>query len=513
MFQFTVCKVRNRFNHQSSNFFVFLGANEFSIMRFSTFLSRRTFCSNSREVKQRVVSFSLPPRPSTGKPPPSAAVPVVSESVLESTIASAPSPPTSISDSFFPSSMLTPQPEELPAVSAVRRPHLWAHVSDSLSISDVGRFLRFKRDDLIALLPEGLSGETPRDIFLMPSRTRDIGIMYRKAAHELIHQLSQFEPLSHIPKRGWLLEGKRGTGKSSVLNSVVAWARSRGNWLVLFEPMGSRFGREISEIVRSNSGIYLQNALSVQLLERFIQFNEGLLGQVPVALKHYGRTGIDSSPIEMLERVYLPLIEKQITSTSLVDRVAKVSEMRKTLVLPSLRDKLPNPQNLLSLVEFGIANPSFATQTVAEVLVQLKVQDTFPVLVALDEWNEMFVVSDYVSTRYDNTVFNGYIPSYHLGLSRLLSRWDGHEFKRGVKLFSTSWNRRNRRQFDPTILGVKPEEIKQVRNFTKHEFANYCAYQALTGTSHRFPEDRLEYFYMLTQGNGFETRKMMATFY
>lgn len=484
---------------------------------------RAPFCSSvPREGKPRVISFSLPPRPYApvrAAPPAAmpAAMPAVAEISSESSSvpesSTEPTPSEAFKDSFFPSSMLTPQPEELGAISPVKRPHLWADVSDGLSVTDVGRFLRFKRDDLIRQLPEGLAGETPRDIFLMPSRTRDIGIMYRKPTHEIIHQLSQFEGMSHIPKRGWLLEGKRGTGKSSVLNSVVAWARSR-NWLVLFEPIGSRFGKEISEIVRSNSGVYLQNDLSVQLLERFLQFNEGMLSEVSVDLKYYGKTGIDSSPIEMLERVYLPLIQKRVSSRSdLASIVSEMHSMRTSLTLPSLVDKLPHPPSLQALVEFGVHNPSYATQTVAELLIQLKVQSTFPVLIALDEWNEMFVVSDFVSARYDNTVFNGYIPSYHLALSRLLSRWDGHEFKRGVKLFATSWNKRNRRQFDPKILGVKAEEIKQVRNFTKHEFAHYCAYQGITGTSHRFPEDRLEYFYMLTQGNGFEARKMMATFY
>jgi small subunit ribosomal protein S29 len=165
------------------------------------------------------------------------------------------------------------------------------------------------------------------------------------------------------------------------------------------------------------------------------------------------------------------------------------------------------------ICEFGTNNVSYATQAVAELIAQLKTQDKFPVLVALDEFNELFVVSEYVSTRYDNTVFNGYIPSYHLALPRMLSRWDGAEFKRGVKLYATSWAKRNRRQFDPELLGIKPEEIKQVRNFSKSEFMHYLAYQQLSGTSHRFHADKADYFYMLTQGNGFETRRALATLY
>jgi small subunit ribosomal protein S29 len=475
----------------------------------------RRFCTTPREVKTRVVSFSLPSRPP--EPRPKTETPKPAEETVSDTPEPTDLPKVSSGhqlDEFFPSSMLTPQPDELDQVQLVKRPHLWVSPSSTLSVTDTGRYLRYQRDELVRLMPEGLAGETARDIYLMPSRTRDIGIMYRKSTNELIHQLGRFEGMNHIPRAGWLLEGKRGVGKSSIMNAVVAWARQRGNWLVMFEPLGSRFGKEVTEIVRSNSGLYLQNELSVQFLERFIQFNGDLLETVPVDMLHYGRTSLDSSPIETIERVYLPLIEKRVEkSGGLVEKIEKVHSTRQSLVLPSMKSKLPTPSNLLALVEFGISNPTFATQTVAELIAQLKVQSTYPVLVAVDEWNEMFVVSEYVSARYDNTVFNGYIPNYHLALSRMLSRWDGHEYKRGVKLFSTSWNRRNRRQFDPEILGVKPEEIKQIRNFTKHEFANYCAYQAITNTSHRFPEDRLEYFYMLTQGNGYEARKMMATFY
>jgi small subunit ribosomal protein S29 len=215
--------------------------------------------------------------------------------------------------------------------------------------------------------------------------------------------------------------------------------------------------------------------------------------------------------------VYLPLIEKAVDSnpniTTLLGRLEEISRLGNSLIIPSLKNKLPSPATVLEIAEFAIENSTYATQGLGEIINQLKIQDKFPVLVAVDEWNEMFVVSEYVSTRYDNTIFNGYIPSYHLSVPRLLSRWDGHEFKRGLKLFSTTWSKRNRRQFNPELLGIKPEEMKQVRAFNRDEFSYYCAYQVLTNTSHRFPASKLDYFYMLTQGNGFETRRIMSTLY
>ncbi len=48
-------------------------------------------------------------------------------------------------------------------------------------------------------------------------------------------------------------------------------------------------------------------------------------------------------------------------------------------------------------------------QAVYEMFAQLKNQTTFPCLVMVDEWNECFPVSQYVSLRYDNTRYWGYV--------------------------------------------------------------------------------------------------------
>lgn len=72
-----------------------------------------------------------------------------------------------------------------------------------------------------------------------------------------------------------------------------------------------------------------------------------------------------------------------------------------------------------------------------------------------------------VSIRYDNTRFNGYIPAFHLSMPRALHRWDGHKFRRGLKICATSWQRSKRRDYRPELLGVKDHEIRTVRNFTQ----------------------------------------------
>ena len=45
--------------------------------------------------------------------------------------------------------------------------------------------------------------------------------------------------------------------QSFVLNYLVTWAREN-NWLVLFEPLPSKYARDIGDIKRSSAGVYIQ---------------------------------------------------------------------------------------------------------------------------------------------------------------------------------------------------------------------------------------------------------------
>merc|ERR1712014_51946 len=141
-----------------------------------------------------------------------------------------------------------------------------------------------------------------------------------------------------------------------------------------------------------------------------------------------------------------------------------------------MADPLPQPVNVWEIVEFGLENEAYAMQAVSEMFVQLQWQTVHPVLVVVDEWNECFPVSQYVSIRYDNTRFNGYIPGYHLTMPRALHRWDGHRYRRGLKICATSWRHGQRKDYKPWLLGVRDYEIRTLRGFTQHEFANYVTY-------------------------------------
>lgn len=414
--------------------------------------------------------------------------------------------------------------EAPPVHHEVKRPNLWLRDEATVGVDDVGRFVTLPRDDLISLLPEGACGELARDLMLIPSRTRKVGIMLRKVCIELIMQLSLLRDAKNskgeyrIPKAGFLLDGHSGVGKSQCLNFLVMWARRNG-WLVIMEPHPSRYSREIADIKRSNNGVYIQSEFSQQFLEALSLSNRQQLSEIPVDYSRYGTRALDGEPTSWSRLAYDPLITKTVDRQAEdegltgADRLKRIDQYRRKVKLPSMLDQLPRPENVWEIVEFGLENESYAAQAVAEMFLQLQWQTTHPVLVVVDEWNACFPTSQYVSIRYDNTRFNGYIPAYHLTMPRTLHRWDGGKYRRGLKICATTWRWNNRRDYKPELLGVKDHEIRTVRSFTQHEFANYVTYLRLMNVLHNFPREDLEYFYMMSQGNGHQARKLLSTLY
>ncbi|PHJ20982.1 ribosomal death-associated protein [Cystoisospora suis] len=362
-----------------------------------------------------------------------------------------------------------------------------------------------------------------------------------------------------VMSKGFLLDGHRGVGKSCILNYIIPWAREN-NWLVIYEPLPSKYAREIGDIKRSASGVYIQSSFSQEFLEKISRYNRHLLEEIPVCLRTYGDAALDGVHRKYAERSYYNLLEKAIEKDldeyrqlrdekismekknfgpqkssslsfeglhqDLLDKEVKEEILlarerlklwaayRKEISIPSLKAKLPSPSSVWDIVDFGLQQNAFGTQALYEVWEQLKKQTRFNLLIAVDEWNECFPVSEYVSMRYEGSRYNGYIPSYHLSTPRLLSRFDDiHQFKRGVKICATSWRRSNRRDYRPDLLGIKEEDIKTVRSFSQYEFANFVAYYHKKRILHEFPRDKLEYFYMLSGGNGFQARRLLASLY
>lgn len=400
--------------------------------------------------------------------------------------------------------------------------------------------------------PERLPPSLRKDFHLCAEVYDHFGLMLRPQTLQLIRQLetyaNQKDPCTgHYPaiaQRGFLLDGVQGAGKSICLQHLVWWAKTHG-WIVLYESEPDQYMRRCTPIVRSNAGIYIQEEFSHQFLKTFVKANESKLGTLPVSLEAYGRIALDGSPTAWSRRVFEPTVKKsvrhqlrrevseptegrsrsrnleqcleraQTVSVDLLKRQMLLEQQLRSLIhTPTVRQQLPRPQTVLEIAQLGVDDSAFSTAALAEVLQQLRLQTKIPVLIAVDNLNSLFWVSQYVSARYNLTKYNGYIPGVHLALPRLLSRWDGGGYKRGIKVGALTWSRNiKRRAFDPRLLGVSPTEVISIPQFSASEFDCYVRYMAHKSAVVQFPESKIPYYYMMTNGNGEKARKTLATFY
>ncbi|KAF8822824.1 hypothetical protein IE077_002472 [Cardiosporidium cionae] len=446
--------------------------------------------------------------------------------------------------------------------------NLWEGKIPRDFMPDLGRFHLFSLSDLKKSLPEGLAGELEAEIAMLPSHSIPLGLMYRKSTLEIIAELMYYKEETEketgdhvISSRGILLDGHRGTGKSSALNCIVPWAREQG-WMVLFEPRASRFGSEVSEVRRSTTGIYIQSEQSRKFLERAAAYNASFFERIPVCHKVFGKCSLDGTHQMFSRRAFDALVKKAVDNqlrekyeivddfgNYLNDDVKHINILREKLQLwhkfrhdikfHSLSERL-KPKNLWDIVDFGLQNEAFSSQCLYELFEQLKKQTMYPLLIVVDEWNECFPVSKYLSINYENTKYDGWIPSYHLSMPRLFFKWDGDEYKRalysitkektvqyvrsitsvwnvvksmnkksyaGMKLYATSWKKSRRRSYRPDLLGIRFDEIRTIRNFSMEEFANVVANYRHAGVIHNFPQEKLEYFYMLSEKRPYQLEK------
>ena len=373
------------------------------------------------------------------------------------------------------------------------------------------------RDELIGLLPEGLAGESARDLILQPvHQTACLHHIVRRQTAEIC---AEIVALSTLPRMNCniLLDGKRGTGKSSILNFLVGFVRQlpvSQPWLVLYEPHPSRYLREVSEIRRCSSGLYLQPELASGFLQRVLQSNGPLLAEVPVNSAIYGRSALDGATLmDSMNRGFAPLAERIVDSrpgdTTRLERVHAV--LATELQLGSIVDVLPQPRNVREIAETGIQHEEYAQQAVWEVMRQIQNQDKFPCLLAVDEFNETLPVSDYVSVRYDNTRFNGHIPGYHLAMARVFARpW---RLKRGLNLFATSWRTRSRRDFRAELCGFQSEDVRTVKEFSLSEFRLFATSLVSRGILDPSILRNVDYWFMASQGNAWQARKLLTTLF
>ncbi|BAM38665.1 conserved hypothetical protein [Theileria orientalis strain Shintoku] len=434
--------------------------------------------------------------------------------------------------------------------------HLYSDFDDC-NVYNVGSVVKLDTNQLFGDLPEGLCGDAAKDIALLP-QDEPLGLVNRKSAIEIISQLRQYalNVGGGLRSRGVLLDGKRGSGKSFVLNHVALWARRNG-WMVIHEPSASKYATEVGSIKRSNAGVYIQLEFAKSFLERVLMKNEHFLAQMPVVRPLYGLVSLDGNHLSYSKRMFDPVIEKIIKEEldilkedSNPDELECAREKlnlwntyRKQFKIPVLRfahhpdqflsDRLQSPKTLLEIADFGVNNETFANQAVYELFNQLKHQTMFPLLFITSTTSASLPPSTFPSSTRTPSSTGGfpattlqcpgcftsstdrstktvscYLVTFKPLLNTLYLARSALEFSYGCtwpsgsfdwfKIVATSWTKRKRRDFKPELLGVLPNEVRTVRNFTQREFANYILHLKNSRVIYNFPNDKINYFYMLT---------------
>lgn len=251
-----------------------------------------------------------------------------------------------------------------------------------------------------------------------------------------------------------LLYGDKGTGKSGILNYIAAWGW-QNNWILLKIPSAHRLTQEKIDFERhEETRLFLQNTLAKEVLDDLLITNKHLLEKIQFNSDLYGYIGISGTHDE--EPPAVPNTFNEWTQAKLYDSdkflyegelQAYFNAQREWKI--SLKEKLPNPKNLIELIAFAEKEPLYTTAILAEVIEQLQNQETYPVLSLVDDFNYFFRRSVYPSFRYDTRELKSRIPPYHLSLCRLFLRMDGHKFKNGFKVVASSHSHLYKHIFTP----------------------------------------------------------------
>lgn len=176
-----------------------------------------------------------------------------------------------------------------------------------------------------------------------------------------------------------------------------------------------------------------------------------------------------------------------------------------TPVATRVGDKLPDAENFLQLIEFGLNNHVYCTNVICELLEQLYHTDDTNVLIVVDGYSEFFKPSAYPSVKYENfKPCQGKIPPHDIALSRAFMRFDGHMIKNGVKVVATSENTfvRDKNKCTGEHLFIDSGFEMSVPYLALNDFRKAVHHYRMTSwTFQEFDEPEIEDVYMMSQGN------------
>ena len=303
---------------------------------------------------------------------------------------------------------------------------------------------------------------------------------------------------------GIVLFGESGSGKSGILGYLHAWAKEN-NWVVLPIYRATRLTKDPEDIEQHINGLYLQNQLARELLLEIKMLNLNQFDKLLVNLDVYGK--IDSTGVKDGSPDPMPSLwdeDRRVFTDSHKlfdpDEEASITKSKPNF-LKRMSDYYPKPTTALDIINYGIDNTDFATNAFAEVLSMLSSSKEIKTMVLIDEYNEFFKESDYLSYKFANK-HKGKIPPYAMSLVRLIMSLDGHLSHNFFKVFALSQSRYQRHTVNPSMLNMSYNFSYCVPNLKLNDVRYAVNYYNIIGLGYtKFNEKDILYLYTASQGN------------
>ena len=306
---------------------------------------------------------------------------------------------------------------------------------------------------------------------------------------------------------GALLHGESGAGKSQIMSFVSLWAHEMG-WFVI--PIkGSNFTSNPRTMVEYHySGLHFDVKSSLDLLKAIHAANYDYLNAFDVDMSIYGKcdlAGTIAGDPEFNTRVYNKKRKYWSDDWKLHFPNEKLKEFWdiKANAQKKVLEKMPKePKKWIDIVTPALKEPILCTAAVGEILRQLKQTKGCNSLIAVDDYNEWYLNTQFKSFRYENSKETKYgVPGYDFAIPRMFMRLDSHKYENCFKIFATSNYRLCHHICTPDKINFPEGYDIKINNMPLDDFRLSLKYFNLLGYGRKFNEVDVEKYYMESQGN------------
>lgn len=246
------------------------------------------------------------------------------------------------------------------------RPLFTSAISISqLTRKDCNSYINFSMDELNSVLPEGLPAgmlkefeESKRTALLVRQSFLDLRDNFRRVVDPPLRSSDGKGP--EVQKQ-IVLDGLVSCGKSIALAMLVQWARGEG-WLVFYVPRGRDWTHGGFFYKNSQTHLWDTPVQAANTLQDFLKWNEPRLQELPC-------------------QIFDPIPLGEGAGTGLMKEADSMA--------------MPEGSTLHDLVQTGLTYSQAAVGVLVRLRKELSLVKDFPVLFAIDQYNNWFTFSEY----------------------------------------------------------------------------------------------------------------------